>query len=206
MIHGYHVIFGAYGFWLPNDPRGSWSEFVASWELVRFGKTTKGFERLALTIEQERQRDDAKRNLIYPPVIFTGTQARAIARGFAKACEKSNLTLWACSLLPEHIHAVVGRHRFKVEYVVGLLKGEATKQLNRESLHPLAKYRNSKGEIPTPWNSRCWRTYLDTEEGIDNTIQYVQENPEKEGKRRQNWNFVKAFTGLDQGWVTYHDA
>lgn len=25
---GAHVIFGAYGFWLPNDPRGSWSEFV----------------------------------------------------------------------------------------------------------------------------------------------------------------------------------
>jgi hypothetical protein len=28
MILGYHVIFGAYGFWLPNDPRGSWSDFV----------------------------------------------------------------------------------------------------------------------------------------------------------------------------------
>ena len=38
MIVGYHVIFGVYGFWLPNDPRGSWSEFVASWELARFGK------------------------------------------------------------------------------------------------------------------------------------------------------------------------
>ena len=25
MIHGYHVIMGMYGFWLPNDPRGSWS-------------------------------------------------------------------------------------------------------------------------------------------------------------------------------------
>src|SRR4051812_39201122 len=32
MIVGYHVIFSAYGFWLPNDPRGSWSDFVGSWE------------------------------------------------------------------------------------------------------------------------------------------------------------------------------
>jgi hypothetical protein len=40
MIRGYHVIFGAYGFWLPNDPRGSWSEFVGSWELFRFGAAT----------------------------------------------------------------------------------------------------------------------------------------------------------------------
>lgn len=30
MVLAYHVIFGAYGFWLPNDPRGSWSKFVAS--------------------------------------------------------------------------------------------------------------------------------------------------------------------------------
>jgi len=30
MIVGYHVIFGMYGFWLPNDPSGSWSEFVGS--------------------------------------------------------------------------------------------------------------------------------------------------------------------------------
>jgi hypothetical protein len=28
MIRASHVIFGAYGFWLPNDPRGSWSTFV----------------------------------------------------------------------------------------------------------------------------------------------------------------------------------
>ena len=36
-----HVIFTAYGFWLPNDPRGSWSDFVASWELLKFGRATK---------------------------------------------------------------------------------------------------------------------------------------------------------------------
>jgi hypothetical protein len=34
MILGSHVIFGAYGFWLPNDPRGSWSEFVGAWDFV----------------------------------------------------------------------------------------------------------------------------------------------------------------------------
>jgi hypothetical protein len=46
MIHGYQVIWGTYGFWLPNDPRDSWSDFVGSWELVRFGKATKSLERL----------------------------------------------------------------------------------------------------------------------------------------------------------------
>lgn len=42
MVIGYHVIFGTYGFWLPNDPRGSGSDFVWSEELFRFGgKATK---------------------------------------------------------------------------------------------------------------------------------------------------------------------
>jgi len=34
MVRAYHVIFGMYGFWLPNDERGSWSDFVGSWELL----------------------------------------------------------------------------------------------------------------------------------------------------------------------------
>ena len=41
MIHAYHVMMPCYGFWLPNDPRGSWSDFVAAWELAKFGKTTR---------------------------------------------------------------------------------------------------------------------------------------------------------------------
>jgi len=30
MVLGTHLILTAYGFWLPNDPRGSWSDFVGS--------------------------------------------------------------------------------------------------------------------------------------------------------------------------------
>ena len=37
----FHLIISAYGFWLPNDPRGSWSDFVAAWELRKFGPATK---------------------------------------------------------------------------------------------------------------------------------------------------------------------
>ena len=40
MVLGSHVIIGMYGFWLPNDERGSWSDFVGSWELLRFGRAT----------------------------------------------------------------------------------------------------------------------------------------------------------------------
>ena len=41
MTHGFHVIATAYGFWLPNDPRGSWSDYVRKWEMLDFSKATK---------------------------------------------------------------------------------------------------------------------------------------------------------------------
>ena len=204
MIHGYHVIFGAYGFWLPNDPRGSWSDFVAAWELLRFGSATKGLTRIELNPEQEASRQQAKSCLQYPAVEFNGLQARAVGRGFKNARTKSNLTIWACSILPCHAHLVVARHTYKVEYIVSLLKGEATKQLNKEQLHPFAGFVNHKGGTPTPWNVKAWKVYLDTENGIENAIRYVDENPEKEGKPRQVWNFLTPFAGLDKGHVTYH--
>jgi hypothetical protein len=59
MVHGYHVIIGAYGFWLPNDPRGSWSDFVGKWELVRFGRSTKSSDRAELTPDEEVDRREA---------------------------------------------------------------------------------------------------------------------------------------------------
>ena len=91
MVIAYHVIFSAYGFWLPNDPRGSWSDFVRRWELIRFGKATKIDEThsVAHRAHDRERRLSAKRALTYPAVRLTGLQARAIARGIAKAVEEA---------------------------------------------------------------------------------------------------------------------
>lgn len=71
MVHGYHVVLAHYGFWLPNDPRGSWSEFVASWEIARFGKTTRNLEqrKLAqLSAEELALREAAKKRWCIHPL------------------------------------------------------------------------------------------------------------------------------------------
>lgn len=204
MIHAYHAIFGAYGFWLPNDPRGSWSDYVAAWELLRFGRSTKSIDRQQLTAAQQHECEEAKKALKYPRVRFTGLQARAIGTGFATAAKKSKFTVWACSILPEHVHLVLARHTYKVEYMIGLMKGEATKQIKKERLHPLAEFADADGNPPTPWASRAWRVFLDSEDAIEDAIRYVEENPVKEGKPRQKWRCVTPFAGLDPGWTTYH--
>ena len=208
MVHGYHLILGAYGFWLPNDPRGSWSDFVGKWELLRFGRTTKSLERrslLDLTEEELVEREVQRRSLKYPAVQLTGVQALAVAQGFASKCQSSNYTVWGCAILPEHTHLVLARHTYEVEKIARLLKGEATREVMKQNLHPLARFAKPGERPPRMWAEHEWKVYLDSEESIRNAIQYVEENPLKEDKPPQKWSFVEPFRGLDQsGWTTYH--
>ncbi len=196
MVHAYHVIFGAYGFWLPNDPRGSWSTFVKSWELLRFGPATKTTERrsLAKRPHDHSLRQAAKQALKYPPVRFSGIQARSVGTGFANCVAKSGLMIWACSILPEHVHLVIARHSYDVEQIVNLLKGDATRQLKADNIHPLHDYRRPDGRIPKAWADGQWKVFLDDVRDIRRAIRYVVNNPLKERKPRQRWTFVTEFT------------
>lgn len=208
MIHGYHVILPMYGFWLPNDPRGSWSDVVRKWELARFGQATKTNERTKIEDLEAFdlvQRQAAKKAMEYPPVSIDGRQALSIARGFSAKAEKSNYTIWACSILPEHTHLVIARHAYNIEQIANLLKGAATRQITQDGRHPLADFRKANHRHPRMWSARGWKVYLDSEEAIENAISYVEENPVKEGKSRQQWSFVTPFGGImTAGWTTYH--
>src|SRR5258708_34578914 len=138
MVLASHVIFTAYGFWLPNDPRGSWSDFVGSWELFRHGRAPKTSETVSVAHRphDQAERLAAKQALKRPAVAFTGIQARAVGRSFAQYAARSGLQIHACAILPDHIHLVQARHRLTVESLVIQLKGDATQCLLRENLHP----------------------------------------------------------------------
>src|SRR4051812_12189378 len=156
MVLAYHGIFTAYGFWLPNDPRGSWSDFVGAWELLRFGKATKVTERrsLASAPHDRALRLAAKEALKYPPVLFDGRQALSVGLGFATAVREAGYVLHGCSILPDHVHVVIARHERSAEQVMGHLKAKATMRLRGDGLHPLAAYAGPDGDIPTPWTKR----------------------------------------------------
>jgi hypothetical protein len=127
-ILAYHAIFSTYGFWLPNDPRGSWSDFVWSWELYRYGPATKTDSRrsVAAAPHDRESRLKAKSSLKYQAVNFNGHQALAVAKGFESAITESNYRIHACAILPDHVHAVVARCSRKIETIVGHLKSKAT--------------------------------------------------------------------------------
>ena len=197
MVVAYHVIFTAYGFWLPNDPRGSWSDFVAAWDLVlAAGKATKTDDRhsVAHTPHDRNKRLAAKNALKYPPVQFTGQQALAIAHGFIQAVCEAEYVIYACSILPRHLHLVVARETGRdVEKIVGHLKAKASSRLRVEGVHPFAEYATENGAVPTVWAQGCWKVFLNTPEDVARAVRYVEENAEKEGKPMQRWSFVRPF-------------
>ena len=194
-VQAYHVIFGAYGFWLPNDPRGSWSDFVAAWELFRFGgKATKVDTRLSVAAKPHDRvaRIAAKERLKYPAVSFTGVQAQAVGHAFGAASRDLGIVVAACSILPEHVHLVLGRSEYTAETMVRMFKAEASKRLREDGLHPLAQFKDEEGSLPTPWARRCWKVFLDSDEDVARAIEYVERNPIKEGLPAQRWKFVSS--------------
>jgi len=200
MIVGYHVIFGAYGFWLPNDPRGSWSEFVGSWELFRHGSATKTDERrsVAHRPHDRTTRLAAKTALQRPAAQFTGEQARAVGIGFAKYAAKAKLSIWACSIMPDHVHLVLGRHRLQVESLVVQLKGEATGVLLAKGLHPFVAPDEVPTSVPKAFARGEWKVFLDVDD-LDRAIRYVEQNPVKAGKPVQYWSFVTPYIDPEAG-------
>jgi len=195
MIRAYHCIITTYGFWLPNDLRGSWSDWVRQWELVAHGKATKVETRRSVAKRPHdwQERLAAKGALRYPEVRFTGRQALAVGTGFKRAIMESGYIVHACSILPQHVHLVVARCARRAEQIVAHLKARATQQLAAEGLHPLAGCRQADGTVPSPWARNGWPVFLESDRHIVEAINYVEKNPLREGKPPQRWSFVVPF-------------
>jgi REP element-mobilizing transposase RayT len=192
MVLAYHLILSAYGFWLPNDPRGSWSEFVRVYELARFGPATKTDVRRSVAGRRfdATGRAAMRAALVRRPVVFDGRQARAIAIGFADYVGRSIVPVHACAIMPDHVHLVIGRFRLPIERICEQLKGAATAQLEREDRHPFLDQPYRDDRLPTPWARKGWWVYLDSATDVRRSIRYVSENPVRAGLRPQRWSFV----------------
>jgi REP element-mobilizing transposase RayT len=193
-VMGYHVVFTTYGFWLPNDPRGSGSDYVGSKSLREFGPATKVKTRrsVAAVAHDRRLRLAAKKALRHPEVRLTGRQALSVAKGFRSVIVRAGCEVHACTVLPGHVHLVIGKLRYPVERFVNLLKGGATRQLIADGLHPFMD-RAEMSEVPTIWGRGLRKVFLNSEQEVRQRIKYVENNPLKEGKPRQRWSFVVPF-------------
>jgi REP element-mobilizing transposase RayT len=194
MVLGYHLIFSAYGFWLPNDPRGSWSDLVASWELLKFGQATRvtGKRSYARDPHDPSLRRAAKTALKYPPVRFDALQRDAIAEGFALAVSETNYQIRACCIGHDHVHLVMNPHIREISQIAGHLKANASRVLNDRGIHPLRDHTGFRGRVPSPWSVGFWNVFLWEEAHLRSAIQYVNRHPEKEGLSFVRYPFVQG--------------
>jgi hypothetical protein len=153
MLHGWHLVFSVYGFWLPNDERGSGSSRVWAQHLYDVaGDATKVFttHSVAHRPHDVKLRRAAQEALKYPAVRLTGVQARAVGRGIAAVLPKVGLVVHACAIMPDHVHVVVAALKFDGDEIIECLKRAGTRGLNAEGLHPLKDYPRANGRLPSP--------------------------------------------------------
>jgi REP element-mobilizing transposase RayT len=195
---GWHLTFSTYGFWLPNDERGSGSTRVRAQHIYEAGgEATKVFTTRSVACKPHnfRARLKAKEALKYRPVVLSGVQARAVARGIASVLPKVNLVIHACSIMPDHVHVVVAVHKLDGDEIIACLKRAGTRGMNDEKLHPLQEFALASGKYPSPWAERGWKVKLYTSKQMHAAIRYVERNPIRAGFKPQHWSFVVPYLG-----------
>src|SRR5690348_2721389 len=88
-----HVIISAYGFWLPNDPPGSWSDFVAAWELFRYGRATCTPWRVTHAVTDHFRAHGPRgcgRSIVLIPIMCAMRSRMSKTIQCAKDCDRSN--------------------------------------------------------------------------------------------------------------------
>jgi hypothetical protein len=193
VVRWYHLIISAYGFWLPNDPRGSWSDFVGAWELLKFGgpTTVQGKRSYAHDPHDRTRRLRAKQSLQYPPVRFDAAHRAAVGEGFERAIAEGGYVVHACCIGYDHAHLVVGRHARTIERIAGHLKSKASMSMRTADCHPFAAHARGD-QVPSPWAEGCWSVFIDNPAHARSAIHYVERHPMKEGLTAQQCPFVTA--------------
>jgi len=177
------TIFATYGTWLPNDPRGSYSKAVyndAIRELggVRYGRQDPQPESNVLRQFWDTSRGTTNRRQFF----IDDSTRRIVAGGFARAAEQLELTVYACSIMNDHVHLLSARHRHRIEYVSGKFKSEASRAL---------------GLTRTPWSKGAWKVFINDTETIVSAARYIEMNPIEAGQSPQHWDFVTPFSTPD---------
>jgi hypothetical protein len=80
----------------------------------------------------------------------------------------------------DHVHVLVLRSKYRIEYLVNQLKGAATAALKLKR---------------TPWTRGCWKVFINDEEVLRAAAEYIEANPAAAGLPPQDWAFVVPLSG-----------
>ena len=188
MVIAHHLIWTAYGWWLPNDPRGSGSECVKSDLLAELGEVHNGRKRVQPFGRELREFYEKAAPLLKHPLLKFDESARTeIAVAFGGEVAAQNYTCWACAVMPDHVHVLIRKHKHWAE--------EMAENLMRASRLRLIEQGHREHSHPT-WIAGCgWKVFLDEPDEVRRTIRYIEQNPVKLRLPEQHWPFVREYDG-----------
>jgi REP element-mobilizing transposase RayT len=187
LVIAYHLIWTAYGWWLPNDPRGSSSRSIRNDILAQLGDLHFGRKKLqpAGWVIREFYAKAAPL-LRHALLTFDETARRVIAAAFADVIARERLTCWACVIMPDHVHLLVRKHRLQAEDMIALLQAESATRLR--SL-------DDWGADHPVWGGPGWRVFLDHPDEVVRTCGYIERSADPYWLPRQTYPFVRPYDG-----------
>jgi REP element-mobilizing transposase RayT len=187
LVIGYHLVWTGYGWWLPNDPRGSMSSAIKCDLLADLGELHYGRKRVQPASPEIRAfYEAAVPRLKFAQVTFTRDEVEQVARAFASVIQEQRYTCYACAIMPDHVHVLIRKHKHAAE--------EMTRNLQRASHLALRESRRFDWEHPI-WGGPGWKVFLDSPDDVRRTVGYIEQNPVKIGLPGQQWEFVKEYDG-----------
>ncbi len=188
LVIAYHLIWTVYGWWLPNDPRGSSSHQIASDVIADLGPLHHGRRRVqpagwVIGEFYDRAADHFK----YPLVTLNDAMITCVGAAFADAVAACRYTCYACGVMPDHVHLVIRQHRDTAEQMIANLQTASHLRLRADGhfdlTHPV-------------WGGTGWKVSLDHPDDTWRTIGDVRRNPLPLGWPEQAWPFVTP----DDNW------
>ena len=185
MVIGYHLIWTAYGWWLPNDPRGSMSRVIRSDIIAELGELHHGRKRIQPTGGEIREfYREASKRLKHDLLTFDAAQRDFLGACFAEVIDEQRYTCYACAIMPDHIHILIRKHRHLAENMILNFHDHSRLRFRAQGLrsqdHPL-------------WGGPGWNVFLDTPDDISRTVRYIEDNPIKIHLPAQDWSFVTPY-------------
>jgi REP element-mobilizing transposase RayT len=169
MIAGYHLVWTAYGWWLPNDPRGSSSHTIHCADIAELGALHHGRKKIQPAGRVIRDfYEAAKGSLRHELRPFDEREIDVIGRAFGDVIRRRTYTCYACAVMPDHVHLLIRKHRDDAETMI-----EELQAASRDAIHEMKRFDR---EHPI-WGGPGWKVFLETTEEMRRVVRYVEENP-----------------------------
>jgi REP element-mobilizing transposase RayT len=187
MIAGHHLIWSAYGTWLPNDPRGSSSHEIRNPLIAELGELHYGRKRVQpARADLRRFYDQAQPVLQYKPYLFSDDEIVLLGDVFAQTIRRRGYTCYGCAIMIDHVHMLIRKHRDRAETMIEQFQDDSKAALLAAQMRPAGH---------PVWGGPGWKVFLDTREDMVRIAKYIRDNPLKAGHPAQQWGFVQEYDG-----------